>query len=383
MKSLFCLTLGLFSSDCYSLNSHLMQLVRCFDYDDSYDITILSFDPIKKLTEQEIFENLDCVDLQEKILIFSLDHLFVKKWSRILSRADVILCQHYVFSDILRSLKLSMPSVSIISWIHSIVLEEYLSGSIKFRNDAEPLIRLQEAQVSLSNICVFDSKYDESLGKRDFAKIRESRVIPLISEMTNYQDLLLSHRQSLHTKPNNINEIQLLFIGRVDYRKGIEAVVSCACRMFFEHNVKSGFLSEDGLESVLPDPATKKQFIALRDHGGLKCIPWITSKKEYAEYLSSGKWVAVLPSYYDPFNLAALDCAIMGLPMVVSNRCGVTEILKENKELIFVNPYNRENLFEKVLSVCEAAIHESPTHEIMYDTVRFKENVKKLFSQFH
>ena len=384
MKKLVCLTPCLYSDKCYSLSCHLMLLLKSLLDCGQFQIEIYSYDEVITMTENQMLENLDCTFLSEKVKILSLCTLAPPAWIPHIQDADILFCQHYLFSEILREAKKSVPDIKIISWIHSIVHEEYLSGAILYKNDAYPIIRQQNLEVNLSDICVFDSDYDLRLGKLDFNGIRSTRVIYLPTEMFRYhKEYKSKSRLPIDGCPLKTENIEILFIGRWDFRKGIDSLIPCSFRMYMEHGIKTVFLCNRGKETVFSDEAAIRMYQSLIQSGGLRFENWKLNKHEYVEFLSSQRWVCVFPSYYDPFNMAALDCAVLGLPMIVSNRCGVVEILHEDDGLKICNPYDREILYENIHNVCYAARNTLPEHSITHGFGDFQKSVLELFNINH
>lgn len=59
----------------------------------------------------------------------------------------------------------------------------------------------------------------------------------------------------------------------------------------------------------------------------------------------------VMPSYYEPFGLVALEGMASGLPVIASRVGGLTSIIDENKNGLLFEPRNAKDLKEKILAV--------------------------------
>lgn len=377
MKRLVCFTCCLFSGTWYSVNYHLLLLMRTVAAAGGYEILVYSYEENPVLTENEVLENMDCSSLKGKVTFYKKDTMSPAAWSAGLPKADVILCQHYSFAEILRAVRRCQPQVRIISWIHSIVQEELLSGTIWYKNDAETLINQQNMQTALSDYCVFDSQYDYRLGQLDFAKLGRAGVIYPLTEMNLHKGHLCEKKDNSR-KTENRQDTEILFIGRWDYRKGLDSLIPCSFRMFMEHGVKTVLLTNRGGPYVFSCDATEHQFETMVRYGGIRFENWKLNKREYAGYLTNKRRIAVFPSYYDPFNMAAYDCAALGMPVVVSNRCGVCEILEAGRGLAVCNPYDIQSLYEQICAMCMMP-ETSAEYEISYNFSRFQDDIRELF----
>lgn len=381
MDNLVCLTGCLFSEKSLSINYHLMLLLKCLLSGGKYKMTVYSYDANPVLTEKELLNELGCPELYGKVMFACVATLAPRIWADKLAKADVLLCQHYSFSEILEEAKARRPELRIVSWIHSIVQEEYLSGTINSINDAYPLIRQQNRQVSCSDICIFDSEYDYSLGRMDFRAIKRAGVIHPVTEMERFREKRRKADQAIFRKGNlDPTKVELLFIGRWDYRKGLDSLIPCSFRMFMEHGVKTVLLTDGREEYVFSEQAVRRQFRSLLRSGGIRFEDWKTEKQEYGKYLCGEKRrIAVLPSYYDPFNMAAYDCAVLNIPMVISNRCGICEILPSQKSIAVCNPYDVEDVYQKIYSMCQLAVEPFPEYTLEYRLPQFYQDIKAVF----
>lgn len=86
----------------------------------------------------------------------------------------------------------------------------------------------------------------------------------------------------------------------------------------------------------------------------------------------------MFPSYYDTFNMAAYDCAALGIPLVVSNRCGIREVLETGEGLAVCNPYDIEWLYEEICSMCLPEGRQTAQYVIRYGYRQFERDIKEV-----
>lgn len=380
MRKLICLTRDLFTDKSYSINYHLMLLIKCVLAGNGYEVVVYSCENEPQLSQDTVLKNLGFQELSDKVTFCYLTTMAPGKWVSCLSGGDILLCQHYSFSDILREVKERKPNMKIISWIHSIVQEEYLSGTINGKNDAYIYIKQQNEQVRLSDLCIFDSQYDYQLGRLDFLHLSQTAVIYPVTDMDRYTDEWQDGKNDMFQDENiKLGDLELLFIGRWDYRKGLDSLIPCSFRLFMEHGLKTILLTDGRQEYVLSDQAGRRQFRSLVRSGGVQFESWKPNKREYARFLCEKRRVAIMPSYYDPFNMAAYDCAALGLPLVISNRCGVCEILDASESLAICNPYDIETFYKQICVTCESSSGSLSKHVLRYGLAEFEHDIHDLF----
>lgn len=331
---------------------------------NDYDIHIYSHDPTADITLEEAFKNLDCPELFGKISFHRMENLYPLTWGKEFADFDIVFCQMYQFAGILEKAKGINNNLKVISWIHSILIEEHLAHLLRNGEQMQFAFRQQDKLVKLSDICVFDSVMDLERGLLDFPNIREkSQVIYPVSRIDQGYIVKKPDGSIDTSEVSKLSEITLTFIGRWDYRKGIEHVMPCCFKMFAEHNVKTVILSDfhlyENYQHMFTSITTRFQFRSLVDSGAIQLVKWKSDRREYLRFLGEKPRVAVLPSLYDPFNIIAYDCAVMGVPLVLSNRCGAAEILEQGEALAVCNPLLTDCLYEKILAMCATAISDN------------------------
>ncbi len=80
--------------------------------------------------------------------------------------------------------------------------------------------------------------------------------------------------------------------------------------------------------------------------------PGQLNEKQYLELLSSSD-IAVIPSLYESFSLVAIEALNTGIPVVVSNTCGVAEYLGNIPDAFIFNSGDAGSLREKLLIAAE------------------------------
>ncbi|OBF70684.1 glycogen synthase [Mycobacterium sp. 852002-51613_SCH5001154] len=112
---------------------------------------------------------------------------------------------------------------------------------------------------------------------------------------------------------------ELLYLGRLEYEKGVHDVIAALPRIRRSHPGTTLTIAGEGTQQEwLVEQARKNRVLkAIRFAGHL----------DHAELLAvlHRADVAVLPSHYEPFGIVALEAAAAGTPLVTSNIGGLGE----------------------------------------------------------
>jgi glycogen synthase len=112
---------------------------------------------------------------------------------------------------------------------------------------------------------------------------------------------------------------QLLYLGRLEYEKGIHDAIEALPRIRRTH---------PGTTLTIAGGGTQQQWLVeqARKHKVLKAVTFVgpLDHEELVRLLHTAD-AAVLPSHYEPFGLVALEAAATGIPLITSNVGGLGE----------------------------------------------------------
>lgn len=112
---------------------------------------------------------------------------------------------------------------------------------------------------------------------------------------------------------------QLLYLGRLEYEKGIHDAIAALPRIRRSH---------PGTTLIIAGEGTQQQWLVeqARKHKVLKATTFVGHLDHEALVgLLHTADAAVLPSHYEPFGIVALEAAATGIPLVTSNVGGLGE----------------------------------------------------------
>lgn len=140
---------------------------------------------------------------------------------------------------------------------------------------------------------------------------------------------------------------ELLYLGRLEYEKGVHDVIAALPRIRRTHPGTTLTVAGDGtqqdwlLEQVRKHKVAKAvRFVGRVDHGQL------------VELLHRAD-AAVLPSHYEPFGIVALEAAATGAPLVTSDVGGLGEAVIDGETGVSFPPRDIAALARAVRSVLD------------------------------
>lgn len=158
--------------------------------------------------------------------------------------------------------------------------------------------------------------------KIDILKLNKNTRVKIIPNGVKNQKIqLVSSRQSIK------NEIQLLFLGRVDiYGKGIDLLVK-AIAIINEMEPKVSFnLNIVGPCQTKKDQKLIEKYIA--SHNNIKYSGPLYGEEKNEKILKSD--FLILPSRSEGMPMVVLEAMSLGKPVIVTEHCNVSDIINES-----------------------------------------------------
>lgn len=142
---------------------------------------------------------------------------------------------------------------------------------------------------------------------------------PGLAEITVIRNGIDAARWPFAARRPRTGPPELLYVGRLEYEKGVHDVIAALPRIRRTHPGTTLTIAGDG---------TQQDWLVeeARKHRVLKATSFV-GRVDHAELLRllHRADAAVLPSHYEPFGLAALEAAAAGAPLVTSNIGGLGE----------------------------------------------------------
>jgi glycogen(starch) synthase len=148
---------------------------------------------------------------------------------------------------------------------------------------------------------------------------------PGLAEITVIRNGIDAARWPFATRRPHTGPPELLYVGRLEYEKGVHDAIAALPRIRRAHPGATLTIAGEGTQQDwLVEQARKHRvrkatrFVGRLDHDELLALLHRAD-------------IAVLPSHYEPFGLAALEAAAAGTPLVTSNIGGLGEAVIDNE----------------------------------------------------
>jgi glycosyltransferase involved in cell wall biosynthesis len=169
------------------------------------------------------------------------------------------------------------------------------------------------------------------------------KIVPNGVDLSEYDNL--PEKGEFRRKYNiRDDERVILFLGRIDKIKGIDLLVDAFWKV-------SGDLNNLKLVIVGPDYGIlediKKKAEELIELEKILFTGPLYGNDKWSSYLDAD--VYVLPSSYETFPITVLEAAACGKPVIVTDRCGISDIVKDNFGLVV--DYNAADLKKALLII--------------------------------
>ena len=361
--SIACLTSDLLGGSSFSINYNMMLIIsgilENFDI-QCIDIFTHNINDGSDCSFTEIQNDFEVFLPKDRIRIFKEDAVdYLNSADRVASYS-VLFVQMYVWSEAVERAKQLNPDLKVISWIHSLLCQEYIANMQRKWIGYDNFLDMQKRLLDQADMVITDSQFDNVNAKRFHNNIiKKSKVIYPVSSIIPVKENFCDVSGIKET-----SSIKLLYSGRWEYRKGVEQLIECFFRCYTEFGMKLDILSDsnylEDYENIFQSPSVKRKFESLCSCGAVRMIRWKRSRTEYIEYVKNNCDIAVIPSLYDPFNIIAYDCFCLGKPMVLSRFCGVEELISDECDsVVKVNPFDVDDLYSGILELSHRIINQS------------------------
>lgn len=162
----------------------------------------------------------------------------------------------------------------------------------------------------------------------------------------NAEDVIVIYNSVKIPKDFNkdIDNKQLLFLGRLGQRKGIYDLLDAMANIVIEDNQVKLYIGGDGennkVNKIIKEKGLEKNVFDLG---------WINGVKK--EELLKSSSIFILPSYNEGMPMSVLEAMAYKNIVITTNVGGIPEIIKNNENGIIVNPGDTEELYNAIKKV--------------------------------
>ncbi|PWK42397.1 glycosyltransferase [Pseudomonas sp. B21-040] len=125
------------------------------------------------------------------------------------------------------------------------------------------------------------------------------------------------HYKSDENKSSESTDIQLLFVGRLDYQKGFDLLL----KAFAE-------VERTDLRLTVVGSAVNEDFVECPDIDAVEYLPWVTPAEVNELYKTAD--ALIVPSRWEGFAMVPLEGMAMGVPVIASDCTSLPELVTDN-----------------------------------------------------
>ncbi|WP_303011265.1 glycosyltransferase [uncultured Bacteroides sp.] len=383
--SIACLTADLLGGRSFSINYHLFTVINAILENDSVSSIHLyttSINDCSSCSLIEIQADFHIRFPQSRVFIHEMDSKDILFAGEALSGFDLLICEMFVWGDSVKYARSMRPSIKVIYCVHSILQQELIANAQNKWIGFDHFHRLQREMMGMADCLIFDSEMDREYASRFFPDIirRSSVIYPVSAPMQGLECTWDITKVSF-------SRFRLLYAGRWEYRKGIEQLIDCFFHCHTQYGMELVVLSDyfymENFDRLFLSPDNAAKFKALLDRGAIRLIGWKRDRAEYISFICGQCDSLVVPSLYDPFNIVAYDAVQMGVPVVLSRFCGVSELIPDTYgRVVKANPYDGYDLFKSVEKMYRSLQEReiAPLHAVPYGVVEAGREYNRLIN---
>ncbi|MFJ5715371.1 glycosyltransferase family 4 protein [Neobacillus sp. NPDC093127] len=163
-----------------------------------------------------------------------------------------------------------------------------------------------------------------------------------ITVIPNGIDPMTAERTTEEILPDLKQKKYIFSLGRMVKEKGFETIIEAAFNA--KENGQSYFFVIAGKGPMLE--TYRRQVVERKLENIVAFVGYISDEQRNA--LIEGCEMAVIPSLYEPFGIAALETMILGKPTIVSNTGGIKGLVKHLQTGLLMVPGDAQSLQEQI-----------------------------------
>jgi len=181
--------------------------------------------------------------------------------------------------------------------------------------------------ILFNSLKILTNSHSESKLINDFYNL--NRINDFEKVVNGVNKKILKFSKSFKQRENTQNKPKVLFCGNIDRRKNIKSLIRCCEKANYDLTIAGGIRDQEIFKII----NSKKN---------------VTYFGEYIPYsndhiiLLINHDVFCLPSFYETPGLAALEAAVVGIPIVITEQGCTKEYFEEN--VFYCNPHIEESI---------------------------------------
>jgi glycosyltransferase involved in cell wall biosynthesis len=203
-----------------------------------------------------------------------------------------------------------------------------------------------EKQIEIEKFVLENAKYFHAISFAIIETIKKKYEIKLDKPLLGLIPLGLPDQSDYFSKTRQDKNIQILFVGRLEYRKGIDVLLQAIPIMCKKHkNLNFVIIGDDSLPAGTDKPFKESFTEKYKTEAFINNVDFLGKVNDdilFQNYADCDIFVA--PSRYESFGLIFLEAMMFGKPVIGCKTGGMVEIIEDHKNGFLIPPGDIKSL---------------------------------------
>ena len=230
-------------------------------------------------------------------------------------------------------------------------LKTIFEGIYHINEEVEFHIEIEEYLLNKSKFVVSNSNAIEKQYNQYYNDACKGKTFLIPHGFEDISELAKKHDKNLS---DNSDNIEILFVGRLEHRKGIDIIFECIphiCQKY--NNVIFRFCGDNSINMPNSEETYKDYFLSKYNEFSDRVIfeGYISDEEIIDRYSNCDIFIA--PSRFESFGLIFLEAMIFSKPVIGTNIGGIPEVVADGVSGILIENENSEDLKSGLIKLIE------------------------------
>lgn len=229
-------------------------------------------------------------------------------------------------------------------------MKTIFEGVYHINEEVEFHIKVEEYLLNKSKFIVSNSKAIEKQYNQYYNDACEGKTFLIPHGLEDMKKFVKNNKKL----SDNSDNIEILFVGRLEYRKGIDIIFECVpyiCKKY--NNVIFRFCGDNTINMPNFETTYKDYFLSKYNEFSERVIfeGYISDEELIDRYSNCDIFIA--PSRFESFGLIFLEAMIFSKPVIGTNIGGIPEVVENGVSGILIENENSEDLKNALIKLIE------------------------------
>lgn len=229
-------------------------------------------------------------------------------------------------------------------------MKTIFEGVYHINEEVEFHIEVEEYLLNKSKFIVSNSKAIEKQYNQYYNDACEGKTFLIPHGLEDMKKFVKNNKKL----SDNSDNIEILFVGRLEYRKGIDIIFECVPYICKKHNnVIFRFCGDNTINMPNSEKNYKDYFLSKYNEFSERVIfeGYISDEEIIDRYSNCDIFIA--PSRFESFGLIFLEAMIFSKPVIGTNIGGIPEVVENGVSGILIENENSEDLKNALIKLIE------------------------------